>query len=120
MEEKSNDPISNILLVGSDVGKLCKYSSVGKSTKPSDDKSMVIILADLVQHLWCVSKSLVIHLETCIRHKKRLNEKKYPVELCTGHITKYTHFSEITGITKDNQCRIVNDTDDTMVGSIQA
>ena len=32
-----------------------------------------------------------------------MNNRKYPVELCKGKAGKYTQYSHLTGVTKDNQ-----------------
>ena len=41
-----------------------------------------------------------LDLRSCILNKMKLNERKYPVELCKGKSGKYTQYSHQTGITK--------------------
>jgi hypothetical protein len=60
------------------------------------------ILQTLYKELLGVGNLLNINVINIIQIKIRLNELKYPVELCRGTIQKYTAYSDITGVTKES------------------
>ena len=47
------------------------------------------------------------NLSLIIKHKLSLNEKKYSMTLSSGEIAKYTSHSNETGITKENQHKMI-------------
>jgi hypothetical protein len=60
------------------------------------------ILQTLYKELLGVGDLLNINVINIVQIKIRLNELKYPVELCQCTIQKYTAYSDITGVTKES------------------
>jgi dCTP diphosphatase len=77
-------------------------------TEPSPQKDALSRqLGQLFLHLFTISATVNLDLVTCILKKIELNGQKYPVELCKGKAGKYTDYSALTGITKnEGQCTI--------------
>jgi dCTP diphosphatase len=91
-------------------------------TEPSPQKDELSKqLGELFLHLFTISATTNLDLLVSILKKIELNGQKYPVELCKGKAGKYTDYSELTGITKnEGQCTIhtptktsTNDMEDT-------
>ena len=74
--------------------------SIARPNAINDEKvhqAMAKILLKLFELAHCLS----LELEAVIVQKMQLNARKYPAELCRGKAGKYTEYSSITGITKD-------------------
>jgi len=59
-----------------------------------------------------IADILKIDIVQAIKSKIKLNERKYPLDLCYGNIKKYTHYSDETKISYDSGQSIVELTND--------
>jgi len=57
----------------------------------------------MLWHLLILASIAGLDLSETILKKVALNGKKYPIELCNGSCQKYTAYSNVTSITKENQ-----------------
>lgn len=74
--------------------------SISRSNAIEDDevsRAIAKVLLKLIE----LAHSLSLKLGNAIVRKMKLNEMKYPAELCRGKAGKYTDYSALTGITKD-------------------
>jgi hypothetical protein len=72
-------------------------------SKPNDVSATVSRpMGKIVLKLFELSHSVSLNLGEAIVRKMELNNKKYPMELCRGKAGKYTQYSDVTGITKEN------------------
>jgi len=107
-------PRSSILQICSDVGDLFKnillHAPIDNPADNSFWKKDSEGKNDIAQGMGSVFLSLLVtshlcdlDLRICILKKIQLNGQKYPVNLCKERSGKYTMYSDVTGITKDNQ-----------------
>jgi hypothetical protein len=66
-----------------------------------DDKDVARMMGSVLLKLIELGHSLNLQLGTVIQRKMSLNAKKYPADLCRGKSGKYTEYSSVTGITKE-------------------
>lgn len=76
-----------------------EYKLSRQDNAPKDDisASMARILLTIIK----LSHSLSVNLESSVIKKMKLNAKKYPAELVRGKSGKYTKYTDVTGISKE-------------------
>lgn len=104
-----------ILQVGAEAGGLCGLAVADVlfgSEESAKREELIGRTEGVIRNVWCVSRSLNVHLEECVRKKLQLNARKYPVGRVKGSQEKYTAYSDETGVTKTNQSILSEEEDD--------
>ena len=74
---------------------------IARPTTAIEDDDVARTTGKILLKLLQLCHALDLTLATAIRTKMALNNKKYPASLCRGKAGKYTKYSAVTGITKE-------------------
>lgn len=136
LNDASMTPRDHVLRLGELVGRLCSsfltHAPLDTKREPLDnvpalekksyfwttdsEARQIIVngIGELFAAVILAAETCDMELGDCILKKMELNNKKYPVELVKGKSSKYTSYSEHTGVTKtENQSTIELEVDGT-------
>lgn len=90
-----------ILQVSASAGQLCAVAMQWPFQADDDlssSKMLTVTLAELLQNLHSTASALDLNLAVAIQAKLKLNEKKYPVELCKVRELASSHARTISSL----------------------